>query len=154
MAERILGMGDVVSLVERAQEQYNEEEARKIQKKIAKNEFGFDDFLTQIQQVKKMGNMKDLVGMIPGAGKALKDVEIEDDAFKHIEAIIHSMTPIERSKPSIIDMKRKTRIAKGSGRKIEEVNQLMKQFDQMSKMMKMMQGGGGKNLMKMMSGMK
>ena len=154
MAERILGMGDVVSLVERAQEQYDDEEARKIQKKIAKNEFGFDDFLTQIQQVKKMGNMKDLVGMIPGAGKALKDVEIEDDAFKHIEAIIHSMTPKERSKPSLIDMKRKTRIAKGSGRKIEEVNQLMKQFDQMSKMMKMMQGGGGKNLMKMMGGMK
>jgi signal recognition particle subunit SRP54 len=154
MAERILGMGDVVSLVERAQEQYNEEEARKIQKKIAKNEFGFDDFLNQIQQVKKMGNMKDLVGMIPGAGKALKDVEIEDDAFKHIEAIIHSMTPKERSKPAIIDMKRKTRIAKGSGRKIEEVNQLMKQFEQMSKMMKMMQGGGGKNLMKMMGGMK
>ena len=154
MAERILGMGDVVSLVERAQEQYNEEEARKIQKKIAKNEFGFDDFLSQIQQVKKMGNMKDLVGMIPGAGKALKDVEIEDDAFKHIEAIIHSMTPIERTKPSIIDVKRKARIAKGSGRKIEEVNQLMKQFDQMSKMMKMMQGPGGKNMMKMMSGMK
>jgi signal recognition particle subunit SRP54 len=154
MAERILGMGDVVSLVERAQEQYNEEEARKIQKKIAKNEFGFDDFLNQIQQVKKMGNMKDLVGMIPGAGKALKDVEIEDDAFKHIEAIILSMTPKERSKPAIIDMKRKTRIAKGSGRKIEEVNQLMKQFEQMSKMMKMMQGGGGKNLMKMMGGMK
>ncbi len=154
MADRILGMGDVVSLVERAQEQYDEEEARKIQKKIAKNEFGFDDFLSQIQQVKKMGNMKDLVGMIPGAGKALKDVEIEDDAFKHIEAIIYSMTPKERAKPSIIDMKRKTRIAKGSGRKIEEVNQLMKQFDQMSKMMKMMQGGGGKNLMRMMSGMK
>jgi len=154
MAERILGMGDVVSLVERAQEQYNEEEARKIQKKIAKNEFGFDDFLSQIQQVKKMGNMKDLVGMIPGAGKALKDVEIEDDAFKHIEAIIHSMTPIERTKPSIIDVKRKARIAKGSGRKIEEVNQLMKQFDQMSKMMKMMQGPGGKNMMKMMSGMR
>jgi signal recognition particle subunit SRP54 len=154
MAERILGMGDVVSLVERAQEQYDEEEARKIQKKIAKNEFGFDDFLTQIQQVKKMGNMKDLVGMIPGAGKALKDVEIEDDAFKHIEAIIHSMTPKERTKPSILDMKRKTRIAKGSGRKIEEVNQLIKQFDQMSKMMKMMQGGGGKNLMRMMGGMK
>ncbi|MFZ4680615.1 MAG: signal recognition particle protein [Flavobacterium sp.] len=154
MAERILGMGDVVSLVERAQEQYDEEEARKIQKKIAKNEFGFDDFLTQIQQVKKMGNMKDLVGMIPGAGKALKDVEIEDDAFKHIEAIIHSMTPKERSRPAIIDMKRKNRIAKGSGRKIEEVNQLMKQFEQMSKMMKMMQGGGGKNLMKMMGGMK
>ena len=154
MAERILGMGDVVSLVERAQEQFNEEEARKIQKKIAKNEFGFDDFLSQIQQVKKMGNMKDLVGMIPGASKAMKDVEIEDDAFKHIEAIIYSMTPIERSKPAIIDVKRKTRIAKGSGRKIEEVNQLMKQFDQMSKMMKMMQGPGGKNMMKMMSGMK
>lgn len=154
MAERILGMGDVISLVERAQEQYNEEEARKLQKKIAKNEFGFDDFLAQIQQVKKMGNMKDLVGMIPGASKAMKDVEIEDDAFKHIEAIIYSMTPTERSRPSIIDMKRKTRIAKGAGRKIEEVNQLMKQFEQMSKMMKMMQGPGGKNLMKMMSGMK
>lgn len=154
MAERILGMGDVVSLVEKAQEQYNEEEARKIQKKIAKNEFGFDDFLTQIQQVKKMGNMKDLVGMIPGASKAMKDVEIEDDAFKHIEAIIYSMTPKERSKPALIDMKRKTRIAKGSGRKIEEVNQLMKQFDQMSKMMKMMQGPGGKQMMKMMGGMK
>ena len=154
MAERILGMGDVVSLVERAQEQYDEEEARKIQKKIAKNEFGFDDFLSQIQQVKKMGNMKDLVGMIPGAGKALKDIEIEDDAFKHIEAIIYSMTPAERSKPALIDVKRKARIAKGSGRKLEEVNQLMKQFDQMSKMMKMMQGPGGKNMMKMMSGMK
>jgi len=154
MAERILGMGDVVSLVERAQEQYDEEEARKIQKKIAKNEFGFDDFLSQIQQVKKMGNMKDLVGMIPGATKAMKDVEIEDDAFKYIEAIIHSMTPKERSKPAIIDVKRKARIAKGAGRKIEEVNQLMKQFDQMSKMMKMMQGPGGKNMMKMMGGMK
>ena len=152
MAERILGMGDVVSLVERAQEQYDEEEARKLQKKIAKNEFGFDDFLAQIQQVKKMGNMKDLVGMIPGVGKALKDVEIEDDAFKHIEAIIHSMTPLERTKPAVIDMKRKTRIAKGSGTKIEQVNQLLKQFDQMSKMMKMMQGGGGKKLMQMMGG--
>ena len=154
MADRILGMGDVVSLVERAQEHYDEEEARKLQKKIAKNEFGFDDFLAQIQQIKKMGNMKDLVGMIPGAGKALKDVEIEDDAFKYIEAIIHSMTPAERSKPSLLDVKRKNRIAKGSGRKIEEVNQLMKQFDQMSKMMKMMQGGGGKNLMKAMGAMK
>lgn len=154
MADRILGMGDVVSLVERAQAQYDEEEARKLQKKIAKNEFGFDDFLTQIQQVKKMGNMKDLVGMIPGAGKALKDIDVPDDAFKHIEAIIYSMTPAERSKPSIIDVKRKNRIAKGSGRKVEEVNQLMKQFDQMSKMMKMMQGPGGKNLMKMMGGMK
>ena len=154
MADRILGMGDVVSLVERAQAQYDEEEARKLQRKIAKNEFGFDDFLAQIQQVKKMGNMKDLVGMIPGASKALKDVEIEDDAFKHIEAIIFSMTPAERSKPSLIDTKRKNRIAKGAGRKIEEVNQLLKQFDQMSKMMKMMQGPGGKQLMKMMSGMK
>ena len=152
MADRILGMGDVVSLVEKAQEQFNEEEARKLQKKIAKNEFGFDDFLSQIQQIKKMGNMKDLVGMIPGAGKALKDVDIQDDAFKHIEAIIYSMTPKERSKPSIIDIKRKQRIAKGSGRKIEDVNQLMKQFEQMSKMMKMMQGPGGKNLMKMMGG--
>ncbi len=154
MAERILGMGDVVSLVERAQEQFNEEEARKIQKKIAKNEFGFDDFLSQIQQVKKMGNMKDLVGMIPGASKAMKDVEIQDDAFKHIEAIIFSMTPTERSKPTLIDVKRKARIAKGAGRKVEEVNQLMKQFDQMSKMMKMMQGPGGKNMMKMMGGIK
>jgi signal recognition particle subunit SRP54 len=153
MAERILGMGDVVSLVEKAQEQYNEEEARKLQKKIAKNEFGFDDFLSQIQQIKKMGNMKDLVGMIPGAGKALKDVEIEDDAFKHIEAIIHSMTPKERSTPSLIDVKRKARIAKGSGTKVEQINQLMKQFEQMSKMMKMMQGGGGKNMMRMMQGM-
>ena len=154
MAERILGMGDVVSLVERAQEQFDEVEARKLQKKIAKNEFGFDDFLTQIQQVKKMGNMKDLVGMIPGASKAMKDVEIQDDAFKHIEAIIFSMTPKERSKPILIDVKRKDRIAKGSGRKVEEVNQLMKQFEQMSKMMKMMQGPGGKNMMKMMGNMK
>lgn len=154
MADRILGMGDVISLVERAQEQYDEEEARKLQKKIAKNEFGFDDFLAQIQQVKKMGNMKDLVSMIPGASKAMKDIEIEDDAFKPIEAIIHSMTPAERKKPAIIDAKRKVRIAKGSGTKVEQVNQLMKQFDQMSKMMKMMQGPGAKNLMKMMGGMK
>lgn len=154
MAERILGMGDVVSLVERAQEQYNEVEARKLQKKIAKNEFGFDDFLTQIQQVKKMGNMKDLIGMIPGAGKALKDVEIEDDAFKHIEAMIHSMTPKERRKPSIIDTPRKNRIAKGSGTSLQQINQMMKQFDQMSKMMKMMQNGGGKNMMRMMGNMK
>ncbi len=154
MADRILGMGDVISLVERAQEQYDEEEARKLQKKIAKNEFGFDDFLSQIQQVKKMGSMKDLVGMIPGVGKALKDVEIEDDAFKHIEAIIHSMTPAERAKPSLLDAKRKIRVAKGSGTDINQVNQLLKQFDQMSKMMKMMQGAKGKNLMRMMGGMK
>jgi signal recognition particle subunit SRP54 len=154
MADRILGMGDVVSLVERAQEQFNEEEARKLQKKIAKNEFGFDDFLQQIQQIKKMGSMKDLMGMIPGVGKAIKDVDIPDDAFKHIEALIQSMTPKERSKPSIIDHKRKIRIANGAGRKVEEVNQLLKQFEQMSKMMKMMQGGQGKNLMRMMGGMK
>ena len=153
MADRILGMGDVVSLVERAQEQFDEEEARKLQKKIAKNQFGFDDFLKQIQQIKKMGNMKDLVGMIPGVGKAMKDIDIDDDAFKGIEAIIHSMTPTERSQPSLIDASRKKRIAKGSGTSVQEVNQLMKQFDQMSKMMKMMQGGGGKRMMQMMKGM-
>jgi signal recognition particle subunit SRP54 len=154
MADRILGMGDVVSLVERAQEQFDEEEARKIQKKIAKNQFGFDDFLSQIQQVKKMGNMKDLMGMIPGVGKAMKDVDIDDDAFKHIEAIIHSMTPLERTKPDTLNASRKKRIAKGSGRSIQEVNQLLKQFTQMSKMMKMMQGGGGRKMMQMMQGMK
>lgn len=150
MADRILGMGDVVSLVERAQEQFDEEEAKKLHKKIAKNEFGFDDFLKQIQQIKKMGNMKDLMGMLPGVGKAIKDVDINDDAFKHIEAIIHSMTPEERRKPTIINMPRKQRIAKGSGRKVEEVNALMKQFEQMGKMMKMMQGPQGKQLMQMM----
>jgi signal recognition particle subunit SRP54 len=154
MADRILGMGDVVSLVERAQEQYDEEEARKLQKKIAKNEFGFDDFLNQLQQIKKMGSMKDLMGMIPGAGKMLKDVEIDDDAFKPIEAIIHSMTPEERSKPSIINASRKKRIGKGSGTSVQQVNQLLKQFSQMSKMMKMMQGGGGRKMMQMMKGMK
>lgn len=154
MADRILGMGDVISLVERAQEQYDEAEARKLHKKIAKNQFGFDDFLSQIQQIKKMGNMKDLMGMIPGAGKMMKDIDIDDNAFKGIEAIIHSMTPSERSNPSLIDVSRKNRIAKGSGTSVQEVNQLMKQFDQMSKMMKMMQGGGGKNLMNMMKGMR
>jgi len=154
MADRILGMGDVVSLVERAQEQYDEEEARRIQKKIAKNQFGFDDFLSQIQQIKKMGSMKDLVGMIPGAGKALKDVDIDDDSFKHIEAIIHSMTPEERSNPTLINSSRKKRIGKGSGTTVQEVNQLMKQFNQMSKMMKMMQGGGGKKMMQMMGKMR
>lgn len=153
MADRILGMGDVVSLVERAQDQFDEEEARKIQKKIAKNTFGFDDFLTQIQQIKKMGNLKDLMGMIPGAGKALKGLDIDDDAFKHIEAIIHSMTPLERSQPSKLNASRKKRIAKGSGRTIQDVNQLLKQFEQMSKMMKMMQGGGGKKMMQMMGGL-
>jgi len=153
MAERILGMGDVVSLVERAQEQFDEQEARKIQKKIAKNQFGFDDFLSQIQQVKKMGNMKDLMGMIPGAGKMMKDVDIDDDAFKHIEAIIHSMTPEERTKPSLLNASRKKRIGAGSGTSIQQVNQLMKQFNQMSKMMKMMQGGGGRKMMQMMKNM-
>ena len=153
MADRILGMGDVVSLVERAQEQYDEEEARKIQKKIAKNQFGFDDFLKQIQQIKKMGNMKDLMGMIPGAGKMMKDIDIDDDAFKGIEAIIHSMTPSERSEPKTINASRKKRIAKGSGTSIQEINQLLKQFTQMSKMMKMMQGGGNRKMMQMMKGM-
>ncbi|MBT8280040.1 MAG: signal recognition particle protein [Muriicola sp.] len=154
MADRILGMGDVISLVERAQEQFDEEEARKIQKKIAKNTFGFDDFLKQIQQIKKMGSMKDLMGMIPGAGKALKGMDIDDDAFKHVEAIIHSMTPDERANPSKLDASRKKRIAKGSGRTVQEVNQLLKQFNQMGKMMKMMQGGGGKKMMQMMSGLR
>ena len=154
MADRILGMGDVVSLVERAQQQFDEEEARKINKKIAKNQFGFDDFLSQIQQVKKMGNMKDLMGMIPGMGKALKGVDIDDDAFKYIEAIIGSMTLKERTQPDLINMSRKKRIAKGSGRDINEVNQMIKQFHQMSKMMKMMQGGKGKQMMQMMQNMR
>jgi signal recognition particle subunit SRP54 len=154
MADRILGMGDVVSLVERAQEQFDQEQARKISKKIAKNQFGLDDFLSQIQQVKKMGNMKDLVGMIPGAGKMMGDVAIDDDSFKHIEAIIGSMTPKERSQPNLLNHSRKNRIAKGSGRDINEVNQLIKQFGQMSKMMKMMQGGKGKQMMQMLQGFK
>ena len=144
MADRILGMGDVISLVERAQDQYDEEEARKLQKKIAKNQFGFDDFLSQIQQIKKMGSMKDLVGMIPGAGKAMKDVDIDDDAFKGIEAIIHSMTPGERSTPNSINASRKKRIARGSGTQVEEVNKLLKQFEDMKKVMGMMNKGGGK----------
>jgi signal recognition particle subunit SRP54 len=154
MADRILGMGDVISLVERAQEQFDEGEARKLQKKIAKNQFGFDDFLKQINQVKKMGSMKDLVGMIPGAGKAMKDVDLDADAVKHIEAIIHSMTPLERSVPTTIDTSRKKRIAKGSGTSVQQINQLLKQFQQMSKMMKMMQGGGGKKMMQMMGNMR
>ena len=154
MADRILGMGDVVSLVERAQQQFDEEEARKINKKIAKNQFGFDDFLSQIQQVKKMGNMKDLMGMIPGMGKALKGVDIDDDAFKHIEAIIGSMTPKERAQPNLLNMSRKKRIARGAGRDINEVNQMIKQFHQMSKMMKMMQGGKGRQMMQMMQNMR
>ncbi len=141
MADRILGMGDVVSLVERAQEQFDQEEARKINKKIAKNQFGFDDFLSQIQQVKKMGNMKDLMGMIPGANKMMGDIDVDNDSFKYIEAMIGSMTPKERTQPELLNHSRKNRIAKGSGRDINEVNQLIKQFGQMSKMMKMMQGG-------------
>ena len=154
MADRILGMGDVVSLVERAQEQFDQEEARKINKKIAKNQFGFDDFLSQIQQVKKMGNMKDLMGMIPGANKMMGDVDFDNDSFKHIEAMIGSMTPKERTQPELLNHSRKNRIAKGSGRDINEVNQLIKQFGQMSKMMKMMQGGKGKQMMKMFQGFK
>ena len=154
MADRILGMGDVISLVERAQEQFDIEQARKINKKIAKNRFGFDDFLNQIQQLKKMGNMKDLIGMIPGAGKMMGDVNIDDDAFKYIEAIIGSMTPKERSNPAILDYSRKNRIAKGAGRDVNEVNQLIKQFNQMSKMMKMMQGGKSKQMMQMFQGLK
>ena len=154
MADRILGMGDVVSLVERAQEQFDEKEARRIQKKIAKNTFGLDDFLKQIHQIKKMGNMKDLVGMIPGAGKMMKDVDVDDDSFKYIEAMIYSMTPKERSNPSLINKSRKDRIGKGSGTSIQQVNQLLKQFNQMSKMMKMMQGGGANKMMQMMQNMK
>ena len=152
MASRILGMGDVISLVERAQQQFDEQEARKIQKKIAKNTFGFDDFLSQIQQIKKMGNIKDLAGMIPGVGKAIKDVDIEDDAFKGIESIIYSMTPFERSNPNVLNGSRKKRIALGSGTNVQDINQLIKQFSQMSKMMKMMQGGGASKMMDMMKG--
>ena len=140
MADRILGMGDIVSLVERAQEQFDEKEALKLQRKIQKNQFDFNDFLAQIQQIKKMGNLKDLASMIPGVGKALKDVEIDDNAFKGIEAIILSMTPRERQHPEILNQSRKNRIAKGSGTTIQEVNRLVKQFDQTRKMMKMVTG--------------
>ncbi len=154
MADRILGMGDVVSLAERAQEQFDEEKARQLNKKIAKNQFGFDDFLVQIQQIKKMGNMKDLMGMIPGMGKMMKDVDIDDDAFKYVEAIIGSMTPKERSNPKLMNHSRKMRIAKGSGTDMQQVNQLLKQFSQMSKMMKMMQGGKGRQMMQQLQGLK
>ena len=150
MADRILGMGDVVSLVEKAQEQFDAEKARRLQKRIAKNEFDFNDFIEQIGQVKKMGNVKDLMGMIPGMGKAMKGVEIEEDAFKHVEAIVSSMTNEERSNPSILNGSRRQRLARGSGRSVNEVNQLIKQFNDMGKLMKMMQGGGMKNMMKMM----
>ncbi len=150
MADRILGMGDIVTLVEKAQEQFDEEEARKLQKKIAKNQFNFDDFLKQIQQIKKMGNVKDLMAMIPGMGKAMKDLDVDDDAFKSIEAIIHSMTPQERENPKILSGSRRKRIAFGSGTSIQEVNRLIKQFGETSKMMKMMTTGKGKNMMRMM----
>ncbi len=151
MADRILGMGDVVSLVERAQEQYDEEKARKLHKKIAKNQFDFNDFLDQIAQIKKMGNMKDLMGMIPGVGKAMKNMDIDDDAFKHIEAMIHSMTPVERENPKLIDGSRRKRIALGSGTSVQELNKLLKQFDETSKMMRMM--GNKQNMAKMMRNM-
>ena len=154
MADRILGMGDIVSLVERAQEQFDEEAAKKLQKKIQQDTFNFDDFLAQINQIKKMGNMKDLVSMIPGVGKMLKNVEIEDDAFKGIEAIISSMTPKERANPSILNGSRRKRIAMGSGTDIQEVNRLIKQFDETRKMMKMMSNDKGKNMMRAMSKMK
>ena len=156
MADRILGMGDIVSLVERAQAQYDEEEARKLQRKIQKNQFDFDDFLGQIQQIKKMGNLKELASMIPGVGKALKDIDIDDNAFKSIEAIIQSMTPKERKHPEILNQSRKNRIAKGSGTTLQEVNRLVKQFDQTRKMMKMVTGSKmGKMMgkMPMMPGM-
>jgi signal recognition particle subunit SRP54 len=152
MADRILGMGDIVSLVERAQEQFDEEEAKRLQKKIQKNKFDFDDFLGQIQQIKKMGNIKDLAAMIPGVGKQLKDIDIDDNAFKSIEAIIRSMTPKERQNPEILNQSRRMRIAKGSGTTVQEVNRLMKQFDQMRKMMKMVTGGGFGGMRNMMRG--
>lgn len=151
MADRILGMGDIVSLVERAQEQYDEEEAKRLQKKIAKNQFDFNDFLSQISQIKKMGNLKDLASMIPGVGKAIKDIDIDDNAFKSIEAIIYSMTPAERSNPGLLNGPRRQRIAKGSGTNIQEVNRLLKQFDQTRKMMKMVTGS---KMSKMMPKMK
>jgi signal recognition particle subunit SRP54 len=152
MADRILGMGDIVSLVEKAQEQFDTEEARKLSKKIAKNQFNFDDFLKQIQQIKKMGNVKDLASMIPGVGKAIKNMDIDDDAFKGVEAIIFSMTAKERDNPAILNGSRRKRIADGSGTSIQEVNRLIKQFEDTRKMMKMMSSGGAKNLAKMMGG--
>jgi signal recognition particle subunit SRP54 len=154
MADRILGMGDIVSLVEKAQEQFDAEEAKKLQRKLQKNEFNFNDFLKQINQIKKMGNIKDLAGMIPGMGKALKNTDIDDDAFKSIEAIIYSMTPAERENPKLLNGSRRKRIALGSGSDIVEVNQLIKQFEETSKMMKMMTGGGPRKMMQMMNQMK
>lgn len=154
MASRILGMGDIVTLVEKAQEQFDEKEAAELQKKIAKNKFDFSDFLNQIQQIKKMGNMKDLLGMIPGAGKALKDVDISDDAFKGTEAIIRSMTPAERSDPTLLNQNRRKRIAAGSGTDINDVNKLIKQFDEMRKMMKSFTGSNAQRMMRNMPGMR
>ncbi len=154
MADRILGMGDIVTLVEKAQEQFDEEEARQLQKKIAKNQFNFNDFLKQIQQIKKMGNVKDLMAMIPGMGKALRDTEIDDDAFKSIEAIIYSMTPDERENPRLLNGSRRKRIARGSGTDIVEVNRLIKQFGETSKMMRAMTTGGGRNMMNTMKAAK
>ncbi len=154
MADRILGMGDIVSLVEKAQEQFNEEEAQKLQKKIARNQFDFNDFLSQIKQIKKMGNVKDLLGMIPGMSKAIRNLEIDDNSFKGIEAIIHSMTPEERVNPAVLNGSRRKRIAQGSGTTIQEVNQLIKQFDDTRKMMKMVTANKGKNMSQMMRNMK
>ena len=154
MADRILGMGDIVSLVERAQQQFDEKQARELEKKIRKNKFDFNDFMSQIQQIKKMGNIKDLAAMIPGVGKAIKDVDIDDNAFKSIEAIINSMTPKERTNPEIINQSRRMRIAKGSGTNIQEVNRLLKQFDQMRKMMKMVSGMNSSKMMQMAAAMK
>lgn len=151
MADRILGMGDIVSLVERAQEQFDAEEAKKLQKKLSKNQFNFNDFLGQIQQIKKMGNIKELASMIPGVGKALKNIDIDDDAFKSVEAIIHSMTPGERENPEVINGSRRKRIAEGSGTTVQDVNRLLKQFEESKKMMKMLSGG---NMMKRMPGMR
>ena len=154
MADRILGMGDIVSLVERAQQQYDEEEAKRLEKKIRKNKFDFDDFMGQIQQIKKMGNIKDLAAMIPGVGKQIKDLDIDDNAFKGIEAIINSMTPKERANPDIINQSRRRRIAAGSGTKLDDVNRLMKQFDQTRKMMRMVSGMGSSKMAQMANAMK
>jgi len=154
MADRILGMGDIVTLVEKAQEQFDEKKAAELQKKISKDQFTFSDFLDQLRQVKKMGNVKDLMSMIPGAGKALKDVDLDNDSFRHIEAIILSMTEKERANPSLINGSRRKRIADGSGTSVQEVNRLMKQFDDMRKMMKMMSSGNARQVMRNMQGMR
>ena len=154
MADRILGMGDIVSLVEKAQEQFDEEESQRLQRKIAKNQFDFNDFLDQIKQIKKMGNVKDLLGMIPGMGKAIRNMDIDDNAFKGIEAIIYAMTPAERSNPGILNGGRRKRIALGSGTNIQEVNRLLKQFEDTRKMMKMVSSSKGRNMANMMKNMK